>query len=169
MLVIKLRVLSAAFLSNGDELLLMRRFGDRRLFPGRWAALGGHIEPFEMSNPEAACLRELREEAGLLPDDVLDLQLRYVINRLAGNEIRVQYVCFGSVRHRRLPGYCNEGELHWIDRRQALLLDTSFTTREILKHSRTDLSKQQSAIYTGTVGVVDQKPVIIWSPLQDWE
>lgn len=50
-------------LIDGGRILLAHRRPDRRYYPNCWDVLGGHIELAE--DPEAALIRELREEAGI--------------------------------------------------------------------------------------------------------
>jgi len=168
-LVFKVRALATAFLVSGDEVVLMKRAEDRRLFPGKWAALGGHVEPHEIGDPRTACLRELREEAGLTAEDICDLRLCYLVSRLAGQEIRLQYIYFGTIERRPLAS-CEEGELHWVDLRKAILLDTSFTTREILRRYISQRDRRADGLLeVGVVGAEGCEPRISWAPLQDWE
>ncbi|HJR74075.1 MAG TPA: NUDIX domain-containing protein [Luteimonas sp.] len=54
-----------AVLVRGEELLLGRRSADRAWLPGAWDVFGGHIEAGE--NAQAALMRELREELGIVP------------------------------------------------------------------------------------------------------
>jgi 8-oxo-dGTP diphosphatase len=68
-----------------------------------------------MSDPAACALRELWEETGLTPDDIDNLRLRYITTRLAGDEIRQQYIFFATLRTKKpqlTP--CGAGQLHWI-------------------------------------------------------
>jgi ADP-ribose pyrophosphatase YjhB (NUDIX family) len=37
----------------------MKRSMAKKIAPGKWAPIGGHIEEGEMSAPERACLREI--------------------------------------------------------------------------------------------------------------
>lgn len=165
---IRLRVLAVAFLLNGDDVLMMKRSTDGRLFAGFWAGVGGHVEPSELNQPQVACLRELQEEIGLDASELADLKLCYIVNRLAGEEIRVQYVYFGKVDRLMFPA-CDEGELHWVNWLQALHLKTSFTTREILRHFFDQSTAEHHAVQVGTVSVREGKPILTWVPLQDWE
>lgn len=54
-----LRLIAVALLVNGDDLLMMKRSPVRSISPGKWAGIGGHLEPSEIGNPKAACLRRL--------------------------------------------------------------------------------------------------------------
>ena len=51
---------------DGPPLVLLgRRRADRAYYPDVWDVLGGHLQPAETT--EQALLRELREEAGVIP------------------------------------------------------------------------------------------------------
>ena len=64
-----------SFVTNGDDVLLLRGAPDKRIWPNLYNGVGGHVMPEEDVHTAAA--REIREEAGLL---VEDLRLRGVIN-----------------------------------------------------------------------------------------
>lgn len=63
------------FLIRGDEVLLVRRPADARLFPGLFNGVGGHVERGE--DILSAALREVQEETGLR---VETLHLRAVLS-----------------------------------------------------------------------------------------
>ena len=52
-----------AFIRNGDDVLMMRRRADSRIYPGRYNGVGGHLERDE--DPLTGVRREIREETGL--------------------------------------------------------------------------------------------------------
>jgi 8-oxo-dGTP diphosphatase len=53
----------AAFLRDGNRVLLCYRSAGRRWYPDVWDLPGGHVEHGEM--PTAALVREIREELGI--------------------------------------------------------------------------------------------------------
>jgi 8-oxo-dGTP diphosphatase len=55
---------AVAFLKRGDDYLLMKRADNRKIALGVWSAVGGKLEPYELNDPQAACLREVQEETG---------------------------------------------------------------------------------------------------------
>jgi mutator protein MutT len=57
------RVVVAAFLHDGDEVLLARRAATKRIAPGKSHLPGGHVEFGE--HPVEALARELREELAI--------------------------------------------------------------------------------------------------------
>jgi len=63
-----------ALIRNNDrEVFVHRRAATRRMFPGIWDIVGGHIEPGE--TPEDALAREIEEETGW--------QLRRIVAQIA--------------------------------------------------------------------------------------
>jgi ADP-ribose pyrophosphatase YjhB (NUDIX family)/GNAT superfamily N-acetyltransferase len=58
-----IREISNVILTRGDTILLGWRGPKRRTYPACWAVPGGHLEPGE--SPEAAAIREIREELGV--------------------------------------------------------------------------------------------------------
>ena len=79
---------------GGHEALQMLR-GPGRYLEGKWAFAGGKVEPGE--HPDAAAVRELREETGIEPADVRRLtHLSFVES--------IYLPMFGDVRAR--VGYC---------------------------------------------------------------
>lgn len=128
-----LRLISVALLWHGDELLMMKRSMERTLSPGKWAGVGGHLEPWEINDPLAACLREVQEETGLRAEDVEDLKLRYILMRLNKYDLRQQFIYEGRARTKDII-QTDEGTLHWIPRSLILDRDLPFVFRELLKH-----------------------------------
>lgn len=103
------------FLTHGDEILLMKRAADRRILPGRYNGLGGHIERGE--DPLASAYRELAEEAGIRPRE---LRLRAIYHIDDGQESgALVFVFTGESPTRQLaPAFRHaaEGELRWLPR-----------------------------------------------------
>ncbi len=98
------------FIFNGDDVLLMKRGEHRRVFPGRYNGVGGHIECDE--DPLSSARREILEETGL---HVRDLRLRAVYNIDAGVKSGILLFVFTAVSDQR-DGLieCAEGTLHWL-------------------------------------------------------
>src|SRR4030095_8613577 len=67
------------FVTNGDDVLLMRRAPHKRVFPNQYNGVGGHIERDE--DVYASAKREILEETGLQVDN---LRLRAIYNIDAG-------------------------------------------------------------------------------------
>lgn len=99
------------FICNGDDVLLMRRGADRRVFPGRYNGVGGHIERGEDALSSAR--REIREETGLA---VENLRLRAVYNIDAGGATGITLFVFTGSSASRAVVDGPEGTLHWVAR-----------------------------------------------------
>jgi 8-oxo-dGTP pyrophosphatase MutT (NUDIX family) len=57
-----LRCVGALIVDDDGRVFVQRRSADRRLFPGSWDIVGGHVEPGE--SLDAALRREIAEETG---------------------------------------------------------------------------------------------------------
>lgn len=107
------------FVYHGDDVLLMKRGPERRVFPNRYNGVGGHIERDE--DPYTSAKREIQEETGLT---VHDLRLRAVYNIDAGEATGIMLFVFTGISESRdVSGDFREGTLHWIPRQQVLSLD----------------------------------------------
>jgi 8-oxo-dGTP diphosphatase len=106
------------FVLNGDDLLMMKRGPNRRIFPNRYNGVGGHIERDE--DPLTSIRREVLEETGL---DVHDVQLRAIYNIDAGAASGIMVFVFTAVSTSREVVANDEGTLHWINRNDLLSLD----------------------------------------------
>lgn len=165
----KMRLLSAALLFNGDDLLMMERSPNRQLSPGSWAAVGGHIEPAEIRDPEAACRREIWEETGFGPEDLLELRLQYILLRLKDDELRQQFFYIGRTARRDYTD-TEEGRLAWIPRAEVLKAERTipFVYRSLLAHYFEFGPADHP--WVGTAGwtrIADGEPTIHWLPLLD--
>lgn len=97
------------FVTNGGDVLLMKRAPHKRVFPNRYNGVGGHIERDE--DPLASARREILEETGLA---VRDLRLRAVYNIDAGEATGIVLFVFTAVSDSREVTANSEGTLHWI-------------------------------------------------------
>ena len=128
---LKLRTMVTAFIFHEGKVLFMKRAQDRKLMPGGWAPIGGHVEPEELNDPQRACIREIWEETGLILEDISSLKLRYIMHRRREDEIRIQYVFFGESQKAEVNSN-EEGELYWLKPEEILDMETSATTRFLL-------------------------------------
>jgi len=166
---IRLRMLSVALLWNSrDELLMMKRSPLRTLSPGLWGAVGGHMEPDELNDPRAACMREVFEETGLTEGDIAELELRYVLLRLNGAEIRQQFFYIGRTNCDPRVA-TSEGELHWVARAEVLNRPLPFIFRMLLEHHLSHGVAPGGHPWVGTAGLngLDHAPGVLWTPLVD--
>lgn len=130
---IRTRLMTNAFILNGEKVLCLKRSTNKRIAPGLWTGVGGHIEPEEINDPEGSCLREVYEETGLQGSSITDFKLLYIVHRIKENEIRQQYIFFGKTTSTEVVSN-DEGELHWIDASDLLKLEMPLTIRYTLEH-----------------------------------
>jgi len=165
--VITLKNYVAAFLRNDDNYLLMKRADNRRINPGFWSGIGGHIEPHEINDPLTACYREIEEEAGIIKAEIASLELFYIITRRSKNEIRQSYIYFGETTASNVT-QSDEGELFWIP--QNLLLEREYTKTfaAMLEHYR-KREQGDRAVYVGIADNDNGKLKMKWSRCDDFE
>lgn len=97
------------FVRNGPDILLMKRAPHKRVFPGRYNGVGGHIERDE--DPLTSARREIMEETGLT---VHDLCLRAVYNIDVGADTGIVLFVFTASSDSRDLAQTPEGELQWV-------------------------------------------------------
>lgn len=107
-----------SFVTNGDDVLLMKRGPHKRVFPNRYNGVGGHIERGE--DPYTSAQREILEETGL---EVYNLRLRAVYNIDAGETTGIMLFVFTAASASRDVAECSEGTLHWVAQRDLARLD----------------------------------------------
>lgn len=104
------------YITKGDKCLFIRktRKGDMNL--DKWLGIGGHFETDE--TPEECALRELKEESGIVREDMTDLEYRGLVTFLS-SEYKSEYmhVFTASVPEKfEVPlKACDEGELAWVE------------------------------------------------------
>ncbi|MDQ0888860.1 8-oxo-dGTP diphosphatase [Paenibacillus sp. V4I9] len=164
---ITLRQMAVAFLFHENQMLFMQKANNNSFVSGMVIPIGGHLEQHEISMPKEACLREIVEETGLTNDDLSDLNLKYIVLRIKDNEIRIQYVYFGDVKHTNVVD-SEEGRLFWVNCEETGTLNVTATTKYILEHY-SNTSKGSSDVFIGTMKSNDSQPEITWALLEDWE
>ena len=81
----------------------------------KWLGIGGHFETDE--TPEECALRELREESGIVREDLTDFEYRGLVTFLSSEyESEYMHVFTASVPEGfEVPEKaCDEGELSWV-------------------------------------------------------
>jgi 8-oxo-dGTP diphosphatase len=163
----KLRLMATAYLRHNGNFLMMKRAETRELAPGLWAGLGGHLEPAEMSSPEAACRREIFEESGLAEKDLRDFRLQCVVLRLFGTEeLRQQFIYFGETNTETVRD-SQEGALHWIPESEVMRLAMPKITRIILGRFLAGRFDPQR-LYLGVSQIGRGDAAIEWTAIEDF-
>lgn len=164
---LKLRLTAAGVFTNGRDFLMMKRAESRKLAPGMWAPVGGHLKPDELNDPVRACLRETEEETGIRPDQITGLALKYILVRKKEDEIRVHYVFTGET-HVTETRQTSEGQLFWIDAEDIAEKEMPITIRFLFDFH---LHRAQPAdrIFVSVITSMTGKPSANWSELSDWE
>ena len=159
----KLRPMTAIYLTHGDDILLLYRMGSRVVGDSYTGSAGGHMEPEEITSPEACVLRELREETGLTEADIRDLTLRYVTLRCKNGEIRENFYYFAEIKDAEQTVVSNEGRLEWHSIHALQGLPMPHTARQVLEHYLA-VGRKTELLY----GAVSEEEGTIFTPLQDF-
>src|SRR5574341_286884 len=117
------------FVTLGDELLLLKGAPTKKIWPGKYNGLGGHVERGE--SVHAAARREIREEAGM---EVKDLRLRGVITIETGEPAGIGLFVFTATALDRAFHPSAEGTLEWTLIHRIAELDTVEDLPLLLPH-----------------------------------
>ena len=131
------RITAGAILTHGTKVLLLKRALHKKLAPGLWAGIGGHMELTDITNPRAldlieTCRREVFEETGIA--SIKNLSLRYIAVRKTDGEIRWNHHFIGELMSEIPLPACDEGELHWVEKTEIPQLSMSSSVTEIFRH-----------------------------------
>ena len=130
----RLRPMTAIYLTRGDKILLLYRIGSRVVGNSYTGAAGGHIEAAEYRDPKECVLRELHEETGLTRNALDGLALRYITQRRKDGEIRQNYYYFAELKDGFDVNDSNEGRLEWHDMNALADLPMPVTARHVVDH-----------------------------------
>ncbi|MGP4108841.1 hypothetical protein [Virgibacillus sp. L01] len=98
-----------------------------------------------------------------------NLSLRYVVLRTKEHqEIRIQYVFFGTVSKNSTLIESDEGSLEWVKFKDIANQDVSATTKEIVKHYN-GIGDSTGEMFVGSMKSLKGEPTITWGLLKDWE
>lgn len=101
------------FITSGDDVLLIKRGLRKRIFPGCYNGVGGHLERDE--DPLSGAIREMQEETGL---HVSNVRFRGTIHVDAGAETGILVFVFSAEAASREVIANDEGTLEWVHRDQ---------------------------------------------------
>lgn len=106
------------FITHGPDVLLLKRAPHKRVFPGRYNGVGGHVERDE--DILTAAIREMQEETGLT---VSAVRLRGVIHVDAGASASgiIVFVFTAQAQNRAVTDTA-EGTLEWVSLAEAAAL-----------------------------------------------
>ena len=102
---------------DNKYLMLYRNKKNNDLNKGKWLGIGGHIE--ENETPEAALLREVKEETGLT---LLEYKRRGYI-KFINDDYEEEMFLFTASKYEGKLIDCLEGELHFIDKEKIFNLN----------------------------------------------
>ena len=131
----KLRNMASVYLLRDGEVLLLYRQGSS-VVNNLWiGSAGGHFEQSELNDARHCVLRELNEELALKPDDIRNLQLRYITLRYTDGEIRQNYYFFAELPDSivSVPA-STEGYCQWFRFSDVADLPMPFTARFMIDH-----------------------------------
>ncbi|MCB9435722.1 MAG: NUDIX domain-containing protein [Anaerolineales bacterium] len=106
------------FVTHGEDILLMKRGPHKRIFPGYYNGLGGHLERDE--DPLTGAIREIKEESGLTVKNVQFCGSTHVD---AGQDTGILLYIFKAEATTREVIESDEGTLHWLSLAEVLSRD----------------------------------------------
>lgn len=150
------------FLTHKDEILMIRRSETKAIAPGLWAVVGGHMEKQDFT-PSAACLRELKEETGILKNEIEGLNLRYIVFFKTEDTLQVYYDFEAICKQKKPLPQTDEGSLHWVKKDEILTLPMHFTMKHAFIHYLSHPFGLKT--FTGIARTRDGVDTIDWQPL----
>ena len=131
----KLRNMTGIYIIRDNEVLLLFRQGSR-VVNNLWiASAGGHFEEWELNDPKACVLRELKEELSITEEMLTDFHLRYVALRRTQGEIRQNYYFFARIKDGFPREFASdEGILKWVSFDEVMKLKMPFTAQHVMEH-----------------------------------
>jgi 8-oxo-dGTP diphosphatase len=147
---------SLCFITHGDDILLLKRSEQKRVFPGLYNGIGGHLERDE--DPLTGAVREIQEETGL---DIRSVRFRGVIHVDAGEASGILVFVFRAEATTRAFVDSEEGQLEWATREHLetlplvedlpillpLVLDAPPDSRPFFAHASYDADDNQILLF----------------------
>lgn len=131
----KLRNMTAIYLLQNDKILLLYRQGSRVVNNLWTGSAGGHFEEWELNDPKACVLRELKEELAITENMLDKLQLRYITLRRAKGEIGQNYYFFAELKEDIQDELVSdEGILKWFELEEISELKMPFSAQFMMEH-----------------------------------
>lgn len=159
----KLRQIVGIFLFHHQEVLMIKRSSKQQIAPGYWSNVGGHMEPEEINDPRAACLRELQEETGYQPHEIQDLTLRYIVMGKFNNELHTYYDYTARTQVKKELPPCHEGQLQWVKTDELNRYAMPTPLQLLLEHYQDH--GNQNGVYVGVLDQDKSQPKIHWQHL----
>lgn len=103
---------------DGQYLMLHRTVKKNDVNKDKWIGVGGHFEADE--SPEECLLREVWEETGYT---LTSWKYRAIVTFVSGNGVTEYMSLFTADAFTGEPIACNEGELAWVDKEEAVKLN----------------------------------------------
>ncbi len=97
------------FVTHGEDVLLMKRAANRRVFPNRYNGVGGHLERGE--DALSGALREIHEETGLRVRSPLFCGVSHIDS---GQPTGIILMVFRAEAESRAVVDSQEGTLEWV-------------------------------------------------------
>ena len=153
------RNIISTFLEYNGKVLLMKRGLHKKIAPGQWSSIAGHVEAEEINNPYEACYREIKEEASLEKEDIDELNLKYIAFNRLPEEIIINHIFFGRTKTDKVSSN-NEGDLFWISKDKVAEKMHIPGISKLIRHYYNNPSKEIML-----VAVSDEEPFIWWQTL----
>jgi len=128
------RLFAGAFLRWENEVILIKRGLHKKIAPGLWSGIGGHIEQHEMNTPKLACLREIEEETGIRAAQIKGLDMRYFILRKSAETLDSIYYFVGELQKKCSLAQTDEGVLHWVTLEEGRSLEMTACIKKVYSH-----------------------------------
>lgn len=157
----KTRIMVSAFLRFNDKILLIHRSNHKKIAPGMWSGIGGHMEPDELNHPLKTCYREIEEETGITKEMMSNLKLKYITTRIIEEEIRTGYYFVGDMKTDYDLPSCNEGSLHWVNLSNIAEKPMTFSVKQITNHWISNLNDDNTYL----CGINRDNNKITWTKL----